>query len=90
MDPPNCWDIKRCGREPEGVRAQALGVCPAAVETHFTGTNRGKFAGRYCWRIAGTFCEGKIEGSFAGGLMSCSFCEFYKLVQETEGDDLQL
>jgi hypothetical protein len=67
-----------------------LGVCPAAKEKSFSGTNNGINAGRYCWRIAGTFCEGKIEGSHASGLLSCSYCNFYRTVQEEEGDDLQL
>ena len=52
--------------------------------TEFSGVNRGENAGRYCWRVAGTFCEGKVEGFFAAGLMSCALCDFYKLVQETE------
>lgn len=90
MRPPNCWEIKECGREPGGTKAAQLGICPAATERLFSGTNRGVNAGRYCWRVAGTFCEGRAEGSFAAGLMSCSFCDFYKLVQKDEGDNLQL
>jgi hypothetical protein len=90
MKPPNCWEIKQCGREPGGVRVSKLGVCPAARDRSFNGTNRGENAGRYCWRIAGTFCEGKSEGSFTDDLMSCAYCEFYRSVQEEEGDDLQL
>jgi hypothetical protein len=87
---PNCWEFKQCGREPGGVRAEQLGICPAATAPEFSGVNRGENAGRYCWRVAGTFCEGKVEGSFAGGLMSCSLCEFYKSVQDTERGNLQL
>lgn len=90
MKPPNCWEFKKCGREPGGSRIALLGVCPAATERSFTGTNRGENAGRYCWRVAGTFCRGKVEGHFAKSLMSCAFCDFYQMVQETEGEDLQL
>lgn len=90
MSQPNCWEFRKCGREPGGLRVARLGVCPAAKETAFAGTNRGRKAGRYCWRIAGTFCEGKIEGSMANSLLSCSYCTFYRRVQEDEGDDLQL
>ncbi len=90
MSRANCWEIKKCGREPSGYRTSQLGICPAAKEPSFSGTNRGRNAGRYCWRIAGTFCEGKVEGSFANGLFSCSYCSFYRIVQEEEGDDLQL
>lgn len=88
--PLNCWEFKKCGREVGGVRAEQLGVCPVATATEFSGTNRGKNAGRYCWRVAGTFCEGKVEGLFAAGLMSCALCNFYKLVQDTERGNLQL
>ncbi len=90
MSRANCWEVKKCGREPSGFRASRLGVCPAAKEPAFSGTNQGMNAGRYCWRVAGTFCEGKVEGSLANGLLSCSYCSFYRAVQEEEGDDLQL
>lgn len=90
MSRANCWEVRKCGREPGGFRAPRLGVCPAAKETAFSGTNQGINAGRYCWRIAGTFCDGKTEGSFASGLLSCSYCSFYRMVQEEEGDDLLL
>lgn len=90
MKRPNCWEYKQCGREPGGLRARQLGVCPAAKENGFSGTNRGQNAGRYCWRIAGTFCEGKTEGTFARSLVSCSLCDFYILVQDQEGDKLKL
>ena len=86
----NCWEFKQCGREPGGARADQLDVCPAATAESFDGTNKGKNAGRYCWRVAGTFCEGKVEGFFASGLMSCALCDFYRSVQETEHDNLQL
>jgi hypothetical protein len=86
----NCWEFKQCGREPGGLRTNQLGICPVAKEASFAGTNRGENAGRYCWRVAGTFCEGKIEGTFAVSFISCSHCNFYRLVQEEEGDDLVL
>jgi hypothetical protein len=87
---PNCWEFKQCGRERGGIRAERLGVCPAATEAQFSGTNRGINAGRYCWRVAGTFCEGQVDGFFATGLLSCAHCDFYQSVQEAEGDNLQL
>jgi len=86
----NCWEFKQCGREPGGLRVEQLGICPVATTTEFSGVNRGKNAGRYCWRVAGTFCEGKVEGFFASGLMSCALCDFYKSVEDTERGNLQL
>ncbi len=31
-----------------------------------------------CWQVAGTFCNGKIQGAFAQKYGSCSECEVYK------------
>ena len=90
MKRQNCWEVKKCGREPGGAKVPHWGVCPAATATAHSGTNHGANAGRYCWRVAGTFCEGKVEATFANGLMSCSFCEFYQTVQDEEGDELKL
>ncbi len=86
----NCWECKKCGREPGGVNEDLLGVCPAATESNFTGKNRGINGGRFCWRVAGTFCLGAVQGTYATKLMACSFCDFYHMVQIQEGDELQL
>lgn len=81
----NCWEIKSCGREPGGAKADELGVCPAAVEIKADGINGGINAGRACWVIAGTFCEGKIQGEYAQKLLDCVNCNFYRLVIKEEG-----
>ncbi len=62
----NCWEFKKCGREAGGAKAQELGVCPA-YPNH----------GTHCARIAGTFCGGKVQGSFAMKLASCMQCDFF-------------
>lgn len=80
----NCWEYKKCGREPRGARAVELGVCPAASDTSFHGLNQGKNAGRICWAVAGTFCGGKVQGTFAEKRRSCIDCDFFKLVQVEE------
>lgn len=90
MKPQNCWEFRKCGREPGGLNATLLGVCPATTESAYSGTNRGTNAGRYCWRIAGTFCEGRVSATFTSALMSCSFCDFFEFVQKSEGDDMKL
>lgn len=81
----NCWQVKRCGREPGGIRAAELGVCPASTETGLHGINSGINGGRACWAIAGTLCGGKIQGSYAAKLANCLQCDFYKLVSTEEG-----
>lgn len=80
----NCWEYKQCGREPEGKLVPEYGVCPAAVETKLDGVNGGKNAGRSCWAIAGTLCDGKVQGTYAMKEHSCPDCDFYKLVAEEE------
>jgi hypothetical protein len=45
----NCWQVKKCGREPGGGNEAQLGVCPAATETALQGVNGGKNGGRACW-----------------------------------------
>ncbi len=75
----------QCGREPGGDRAYELGVCPAADNQAFNGLHQGKNAGRACWLVAGTFCNSKVQGSFARKKESCKNCEFYKKIHGTAG-----
>ncbi len=83
--PINCWEYMKCGREPGGERLAELGVCPAAVDESFDGINSGRCGGRFCWAVAGTFCGGKAQGSFAQKRESCLSCDFYHLVQAEAG-----
>lgn len=81
----NCWEYKKCMREPGGVKASDLGVCPAPTETRVDKVNGGMNAGRCCWTLAGTLCDGKIQGALASKLSNCMACDFYKLVVREEG-----
>ena len=83
----NCWDIKKCGREPGGTKNSELGVCPATTESSCDGINGGTKAGRICWAIAGTFCGGKVQGDFAQKSVSCMSCEVFKQIKTEEGAD---
>ena len=85
----NCWEFKKCGRQPGGLKSGELGVCPAAIETRTDGINAGKNGGRACWVLAGTLCGGKAQGTFAMKLVDCLKCEFYKLVLQEEGSNYQ-
>ncbi len=75
----NCWEYMKCGREPGGDKVSELGTCRAAVDTSLDGISSGKNGGRICWAIAGTFCWGEIQGTFAKKLSSCTKCDFFKL-----------
>jgi tRNA A-37 threonylcarbamoyl transferase component Bud32 len=81
----NCWEVKKCGRELGGVLAGRYGICPAAGDSSFDGINSGKCGGRICWAVAGTFCGGRPQGTFAEKRATCLSCDFYKMVQSEEG-----
>ncbi len=83
----NCWEVKDCGRQPDGPKADALGVCPACTDTEYDGRNGGLHAGRYCWKVAGTLCGDKVQGTFAEKMGNCSACDFFKQVKKEEGAD---
>ena len=77
----NCWEFKKCGREPGGAKVNELGVCPAATDTSFNGVNGGVNGGRYCWRVAGTFCKGEVQGTYAKKMLTCINCDFFNRVE---------
>ena len=83
----NCWESKKCGREPGGVKTIELGICPAANNQKFHGIHGGKNGGRACWVLAGTLCGGKVQGTFAAKLSACMRCEFYRRVKHEEGSN---
>jgi two-component system NtrC family sensor kinase len=56
-----CWEFMKCGRD---VNSEMK--CPAYPNF-----------GRTCWVVAGTFCEGKAQGTFAQKYQDCKKCEFY-------------
>jgi Nickel responsive protein SCO4226-like len=81
----NCWENLLCGRELGGDRATELGVCPAAVDSPYDGRNRGQFAGRCCWKVVGTFCEGRAQTDHAEKMRDCAMCDFFQRVRKEEG-----
>ena len=87
--PVNCWEYKKCGRQPGGPRSSELGICVAATEARMNGIHGGKNGGRACWAIAGTLCGGKVQGTYAHKLGSCIVCDFYLAVRKEEGKELK-
>jgi len=85
MKKQNCWEYMKCGRQPGGDNAGELGVCPAADDRSYDGINCGRNAGRFCWAVAGTFCGGKVQGTFADKRESCLSCGFFNKVRAEEG-----
>lgn len=86
----NCWEVKACGRQPGGKNAETLGICPVALPGEFDGINQGQHAGRCCWAVVGTLCNGEVQGSYAKKLINCIECEFLKQVQDEQGRDFKL
>lgn len=81
----NCWEYKKCGREPGGINTETLGECPAAVAEKFNGVHGGTNAGRACWVVAGSYCCGNnCRGSFVQHVRCCLDCDFYKSVRMEE------
>jgi len=85
----NCWEAKKCGREPNGAKAAELGVCPVTVESKLDGTHGGRHAGRACWVVAGSLCGGKVQGTFAAKFENCENCDFYAKVRQEEYPDFK-
>ncbi len=81
----NCWEMKECGRNPGGAKVAEFGLCPAATDTSCNGLNDGKNAGRICWAVAGTFCGGEKQGTFAQKRLNCMTCDFFLQVKDEEG-----
>lgn len=83
MSKQNCWEFKQCGREKEN--GEGNGTCPAVSEAAADGVNSGTNGGRICWAVAGTYCDGSVQGTYAQKVTSCLMCEFYMRVKGEEG-----
>ena len=77
----NCWDVTECGRGPDALASER---CPAATETRLDGQNGGVNAGRSCWVVNETVCDGEVQGSFSTKLTGCAACPFFKQVVNEE------
>ena len=82
----NCWEYKKCGREPGGDKTGEMGVC-AGTNDKMSGVNQGTNAGRICWLIAATLCNKEVQGEFNNKLGNCTKCDFFKKVFEEEGSE---
>jgi signal transduction histidine kinase len=67
-----CWEYKKCGRDKD-----ATAKCPAY--SNF---------GRICWAVAGTFCEGKVQGTFAQKYEDCRKCDYYQMLKGEREKDI--
>ena len=84
MNKVNCWEHMRCERQPGGAKTRELGVCPVPTHSEFHGAHGGTNAGRACWLIAGSLCNGSVQGTYAQKLSACWRCEFFNKVKSSE------
>lgn len=84
MEKINCWEFKKCKRELGNEFTEINGICPAALTKKVNGAFSGINGGRCCWMIAGTFCDGKVQGTYAKKFKDCKNCDFYKRVTSEE------
>lgn len=85
----NCWEFHNCGRAPGGENTGELGICPAALEIRTDTINEGKNGGRACWAVAGTLCQGVVDGKFNSKVATCMLCDFYTTVCYEQGRTFQ-
>ncbi|MCI5120778.1 MAG: hypothetical protein D3908_06230 [Candidatus Electrothrix sp. AUS4] len=77
--PVNCWEVKGCGREPNGKKASEQGVCPVTTNTSLNGVHEGKNGGRCCWLVK--FYHAKqMTGTCE--TTNCIKCNFYNTVRK--------
>lgn len=81
----NCWEIMNCGKESKGGETDDIETCPVATARIHHGKNRGSFAGRYCWRVVGTLCFGKVQNDYGTKMIECGVCPFFRQVKDEEG-----
>ncbi len=80
----NCWEHKKCGRQPGGPKVADLGICPVTTYSELNGAHGGKNAGRACWVVAGSLCGGRVQGNEEQKRSACWDCDFLKLVKKEE------
>ena len=90
MENKQCWEVKKCGRQPGGEKVDKRGICPAALPTEYDGLNGGKNACRFCWAIAGTLCDGELQGIYTEKIENCLSCKFLQQVQKEESKNFIL
>ena len=92
MQKKNCWEVKKCGRQPGGDQVGTQGICPASTIMAVDGINNGINGGRACWALTGTMSgpAEKVQGTFARAMSTgCYDCEFFEQVMIEEQDNFE-
>ena len=81
----NCWEHKKCGREPGGANAQTKGTCPVMTFQALEGKNGGTGGGRCCWRVPEPKGCGPALPHWSDLDRNCLGCEFFTRVSREQG-----
>jgi hypothetical protein len=82
----NCWEFMACGKEVHGRLATQEEVCRVALESRLDGMHGGRSAGRACWVVGGTLCNGRAQHDYKLKRQTCASCAFYQTVKAEEGE----
>ncbi|WP_339134528.1 MAG: hypothetical protein WGN25_15610 [Candidatus Electrothrix sp. GW3-4] len=80
----NCWQFKKCGREPGGKNAVNDGVCSVALDIGADGVHNGTNGGRCCWVITNSAYQGDRDGFCLEKSRKCRECDFYLFIKKSE------
>ncbi|MCI5219061.1 MAG: hypothetical protein D3914_07680 [Candidatus Electrothrix sp. LOE2] len=80
----NCWEFKKCGREPGGRNIEKYGCCSVPVSIEYDGMNNGKNGGRSCWILRESACEKIMRACRVDEIKECRQCHFHTYVRKTE------
>ncbi|MCI5137283.1 MAG: hypothetical protein D3922_02440 [Candidatus Electrothrix sp. AR1] len=79
----NCWEFKKCGREPGGRNVSQYGVCSIPVAIDRDGINGGKNGGRACWMWRELACIKIMQKCSVQEIRECRECDFYLSVKKS-------
>lgn len=86
----NCWQFKGCRKEVRGESAEGWKPCPASTDCRLDGVHGGRNAGRCCWVVNGTMCDGTVQSFPAEKRACCGSCPFLELVRREQGTQFLL
>lgn len=86
MRKTNCWEFTGCRKKKTDDRFLGRRKCLVPEMSMYDGMHGGKNAGRACWLVADTTCNGDLQLTFSHKLTTCSQCDFYLKVKEEEGN----
>jgi len=78
----NCWEFKKCGREPGGRNVSQYGVCSIPLARDCDGINGGKNCGRACWLWRELACVKIMQKCSVQEIRECRECDFYLFVKK--------